>query len=473
VARGFEQELRRLETIDPGDLGVPGALHLGAPATPAITPLERGAARLLEPGIGPVAALAAARERIAADAASVDAWAYVAGESADLEAAAAEAESPRGALHGVPVGVKDVLDVAGLPTSGGSPYYATDRALRPIVDSGAVALLRAAGAVVVGKTRTHEFAFGGTTPPTRNPRDLDRIPGGSSGGSAAAVAAGHVRVALGSDTAGSVRIPASYCGVAGLVPSPGLVPSTGLLPLAWSLDRAGLLATGPADLAAAALALGLVEGIDPAAELAGLRIGVARGTFEGAVDSAVVEAVQSALARAEQGGATLVEVDVPHQWAAVLTGLTIVLGEGADVQRDRIADRPDLIGADVRDQVALAERIGAASYVRAQRVRELLTRELLAALAQVDLLATPTMPCTAPTVGEANTGTLEIAGQEVGLADAHLRYNIGANLAALPAGTQPLPRPDGALPIGLEWVAAPGGDRRILEAMIAMENAWC
>jgi Asp-tRNA(Asn)/Glu-tRNA(Gln) amidotransferase A subunit family amidase len=168
----------------------------------------------------------------------------------------------------------------------------------------------------------------------------------------------------------------------------------------------------------------------------------------------------------------LVEVDVPHQAAAVLAGMTIVLGEGAEEQRSRLADRPDLLGADVREQVALAERIPAAAYVRAQRVRSTLRAELLAALARVDVLATPTMPCTAPTVQEASTGQLEVAGRRLGLADAHLRYNVGANLAALPAGTQPVPRPAGALPVGLEWVAAPGRDRTILETMLAMEDAW-
>lgn len=472
VSGDFEDDLVRLEELDLGEVGVPGALHLGAPLLPASVPGVAVGPSLLGEAGDPVAALAVARARIAGDASRIDAWAHLAGETAEAEAATAAQTPVRGALHGVPVGVKDVLDVAGLPTAGGSAYYAGERARVPTVDSAAVALLRAAGAVVVGKTRTHEFAFGGTTPPTRNPHDVDRIPGGSSGGSAAAVAAGHVRVALGSDTAGSVRIPASYCGVAGLVPSAGLVPFTGGLPLAWSLDRPGVLATDPADLAAACRALGLVEELDPSAGLAGLRIGVPRGTFDGAIEPEVVEAVQRALASAEQAGATLIVVDVPHQWAAVLAGLTVILGEAADEHRVRRAERPDLLGTDVVDQLALADRISAATYVRAQRVRGVLRTELLGALEGVDLLATPTMPCVAPTVAEASTGQLEVGGQVLGLADAHLRYNVGANLAALPAGTQALPRPEGALPIGLQWVAAPGQDRRILETMLAMEHAW-
>ena len=314
--------------------------------------------------------------------------------------------------------------------------------------------------------------MGGTTPPTRNPHDLDRIPGGSSGGSAAAVAAGHVRVALGSDTGGSVRIPAAYCGVAGLVPTPGLVPGDGVLTLAWSLDRVGLIARDVGDLVSSSLALGLVPDVARGATLDGLRIGVPTGTFDGAVDDAVSEAVQAALAVAEESGALLVDVEVPHQWAAVTSGMAIMLAEGAEEHRARRARRADLFGDDVSSMLAMADRLSAATYVRAQRMRNVIRRELLVALDGVDVLATPTMPCLAPLVDEAATGELTIGGRRVGLADAHLRYNVGANLAALPCGTQPVPRPAGALPIGLEWVAAPGGDRRVLEAMIAMESSW-
>ncbi|HET6154127.1 MAG TPA: amidase [Marmoricola sp.] len=471
ISDQFRRQLAALAGLDLGDIGVPGALHLGAPAESADPGQGTPLPPLRDLGQSAVAALAAAREQIAHDATTVDAWACVAETTADQEAARADRSRSLGALHGVPVGVKDVLDAVGLPTAGGSAYYSGMRARVPKADSAAVALLRRAGAVVVGKTRTHEFAMGGTTPPTRNPHDLDRIPGGSSGGSAAAVAAGHVRVALGSDTGGSVRIPAAYCGVAGLVPSPGLIPFTGGLPLAWSMDRVGVLASGPVDLAAASHALGLVADLSREPGLDGLRIGVPRGTFDGAVDPEVVDAVQQALAIAEAAGAVLVDVDVPHQGLAVTTGMTIILGEGAEEQRDRRADRPDLLGRDVLDQLAMADEITAATYVRAQRLRALLRAELLAALADVDLLATPTMPCTAPLVSEAATGGFEVGGQMTELADAHLRYNIGANLAALPAGTQPLPR-DGALPIGLEWVGRPGDDGTILEAMVALEQAW-
>ena len=474
----FRADLDRMEAEDLGPVDVPGALHVGEPAAVA---RHRGggspAAPSVASGTSPQAALTETLRRVERDERTVRAWAYLdqAYAARSSRAAALEMESGtwRGPLHGVPVGVKDIIDVAGMPTAGGSAYLLEpEEASCPRRRAGSVALLRRAGAVVVGKTRTHEFAFGGTTPPTRNPHDLDRIPGGSSGGSAAAVAAGHVRVALGSDTGGSVRIPSAYCGTAGLVPTPGLLPVDGTLPLAWSLDRVGVIATDVGDLVAASLALGVAPEVALGTPFEGLRIGVPRGTFDGAIDESVADAVQDALALAEKAGAVLIEVEVPHQWAAVTAGMAIMLGEGAEEQRARRAHREDLFGDDVRAMLAMADQVTAATYVRAQRVRTVIRRELLTALARVDVLATPTMPCLAPLVEEAATGQLSVGGRSVGLADAHLRYNIGANLAALPCGTQPLPRPEGALPIGLEWVAAPAGDRRVLESMSSMEALW-
>ena len=475
----FRADLARMEAEDLGPIGVPGALHLGEPELLARLPeieAAPGPDHLLG-GTTPQGALAECLGRIDDDATTVRAWAHVdhgyAARSARAAALEIESGTWRGPLHGVPVGVKDVIDVAGMPTAGGSAYLLKERMRRtPVVDAGSVAMLRRAGAVVVGKTCTHEFAFGGTTPPTRNPHDLDRIPGGSSGGSAAAVAAGHVRVALGSDTGGSVRIPSAYCGVAGLVPSPGLLPVDGTLPLAWSMDRVGVIGAEVRDLVGASLALGLVPRVDRTSSFEGLRIGVPRGTFDGPVDEAVVHAVQGALALAEKAGAELVEVEIPHQWAAVTAGMALILAEGAEEQRARRADREDLFGRDVRDMLAMADQVTAATYVRAQRLRATIRRELIAVLNRVDLLATPTMPCVAPLVEEAATGRLSVGGRTVGLADAHLRYNIGANLAALPCGTQPVPRAEGELPIGLEWMAAPGQDRAVLEAMTAMEALW-
>jgi aspartyl-tRNA(Asn)/glutamyl-tRNA(Gln) amidotransferase subunit A len=204
----------------------------------------------------------------------------------------------------------------------------------------------------------------------------------------------------------------------------------------------------------------------------GVRIGVQPRMLEGAVDDAVVEGLTRALADAEAAGAVLVEVDVPHQWAAVPAGLTIILAEGAEEQRARRLDGEAQLGADVRAMLTMADQITAATYVRAQRVRATLRRELVTALAQVDVMASPTMPNVAPRADEIGDGQLTAGGRRIGIAESHLRYNIGANLAALPCATQPLPRPVGSLPIGLEWVAAPGRDEQLLAAMSAMEGLW-
>lgn len=476
LAPHFRADLERMEAAPLGATGVAGALHLGEPPVSSVPSAAFGSAPA-SGDVSPRELLAEAFSRIENDRATVRAWAHVDRESATRAAEIAENElfdgQSRSPIHGTPVGVKDIIDVAGMPIGAGSAYFDDPSRCRvPLADAGVVAMLRQAGAVIVGKTRTHEFAFGGTTPPTRNPHDLDRIPGGSSGGSAAAVAAGHVRVALGTDTGGSVRIPSSYCGTFGLVPSAGILPNDGVMPLAWSLDRVGLITAGVGDMVASCQALGIVGDLPGNPSFEGVRIGVPCGTFEGAVDDEVVEAVTNALATAERGGATLVDVDVPHQWAALAAGVTLILAEGAEEQRDRRADREDLFGKDVQGMLAMADQLGATTYVRAQRIRSVLRRELLAALEHVDVLATPTMPNIAPRADEIGDGQLTAGGSRIGIADSHLRYNIAANLAALPCGTQPAPRPQGALPIGIEWVAAPGADTQIVMAMLAMDSLW-
>ncbi|MFA1546005.1 amidase [Actinomadura chokoriensis] len=454
-------DLERLYRIPLGEAGLPGALFQSDPPAGAALPVPTGGGR--EPG----GLVELALERIAATDGEVRAWALV-----DAEGARAQArQEPDGRpLSGVPVGVKDLIDVAGLPTGGGSRHLSgPGRERVPAADAGCVARLRSAGAVVVGKTTTHEYAFGGTTPPTRNPHDTARIPGGSSGGSAAAVAAGQVPLALGSDTAGSVRIPSAYCGTAGLVPSPGRLPGDGVLPLAWSLDRVGVIAATAADLAGAASALGVVSpaaGDARPAGFEGLRVGVPGGTLDEPIDPDIGAAVERALAAVRDLGGEIVDVEIPHGWAAVAAGMTIILAECLDYHRERRASGGDgLFGADVRAMLDLAAEVPAGAYVRAQRVRRVLRGEALSALSGVDLLAMPTMPCVAPRVDAVADGMVPVGGTEVTMAEAHLRYNVLANLAALPCGTQPLGVDGQGLPMGLQWVAAPGRDDTLISAM--------
>lgn len=398
-------------------------------------------------------------------------------DRARREAAALDEELGRGGwrgpLHGIPVGVKDLVDVAGLPTGAGSRHWSGPGRRVAESDACVVALLRRAGAVVLGKTTTHEFAFGGTTAPTRNPHDFTRIPGGSSGGSAAAVAAGHVSLAIGTDTAGSVRIPASYCGTVGFLPSVGRLPRDGVVPLAWSLDRVGLLSSDAVQLAWACRGLGISGMPAPRAEalaaLRGLRVGIPRAALGDPIEPDVGARFEEALGLLSAAGARTSVVDVPPAPLAVATARVIYLAESLDFHRDRWARQPELFGAGVQRSLALAEQLGAADYVRAQRIRRALRSAFAGVLLDVDLLLTPTMPTAAPPAAVADTGVLHVGGRQVGLVDVHLRYNVVANLAALPAGTQPMGPDERGLPLGLQWVAAAGCDERILTAMVAFE----
>jgi aspartyl-tRNA(Asn)/glutamyl-tRNA(Gln) amidotransferase subunit A len=309
--------------------------------------------------------------------------------------------------------------------------------------------------------------------PTRNPWDQSRTPGGSSGGSAAAVAAGHVRLAIGTDTAGSVRIPSSYCGTVGLIPSVGLLPRDGVVPLAWSLDRVGLITADVADLAWTASALGLTGAPPRSAENAlgtfdRLRVGIPRDALAGPLDPTVAAAFESVVGRLRAAGAVVTTVAIEHSEAAVTAGVAIFLAESMDQHRDHWTLSPELFGTDVRATLALAEQVSGADYVRAQRVRGALRAGALGALAGVDLLLMPTMPSGAPPAEQAADGMVTIDGQEVSLAEAHLRFNVLANLAALPAGTQPMGADRDRLPLGVQWVGSPGSDDRLLAAMTGL-----
>lgn len=476
-------------------------------------PLSAMAEALRDGSQTPATLLEQALDGIARTDPDIRAWVTIDEAGARRQAATLGEERAagrvRGPLHGIPVGVKDLIDVAGVRTGAGSRHLSAEGRERvPAADAGSVRLLRQAGAVIVGKTTTHEFAFGGTTPPTRNPADLSRIPGGSSGGSAAAVAAGQIALALGSDTGGSVRIPSAYCGTVGLVPSPGLLPADGVVPLAWSLDRVGLITVTAADLALAAAALGITgpagTGLGNTAtgntatgntaagntaagnraagvagalapgqpgRLTGLRVGVPAWAFDEPIDRDVAAAVRRSLDLAAASGAMLREVAIPHGGAAVDAGMTIMVAESADYHRQRLAERPDLFGEDVLEVLALADDLLATGYVRAQRLRHVLRAEMLAVLAEVDVLALPTMPCTAPEWAAVAGGMVPVGGTQISMADAHLRYTVCCNLAGLPCGTQPCGLDGRGLPIGLQWAAAPGRDDLVLRAMTGFAAA--
>lgn len=477
VDDSVDDRIAALHALDVEGTGVPGSLFLEAlPAVALSLPSEdrdiggygslADSARAIRDGaLTPAEVLRQSWAQFDATESRVHAWAYVDRMSADQQATV-RSEKWRGPLDGIPVGVKDLIDVDGMPTGGGSRHR-TDpgRARRESKDAPAARMLRDAGAIIVGKTNTHEFAFGGTTPPTRNPWDIDRIPGGSSGGSAAAVAARHVPLTLGSDTAGSVRIPSSYCGTAGIVPTPGFIPSVGVLPLAWSLDRVGLIAGSVDDLAIASSALGIPVEAASGRGMEGVRIGVPAHALDAPIDPTIAESFESAIALIRDLGANVIEVPTPYREHVVTAGVVIMLAESYDYHRERFVNQSHLFGDDVRQLLSIAADVTAGDYVRAQRVRQAVRNELLAILSTVDMIVSPTMPCTAPTVTAAATGSIAVDDTTVSIADAHLRYNISASLAALPCASQPLPPPVGELPRGLHWMSSPGRDDRILRSM--------
>ncbi|HWI66625.1 MAG TPA: amidase [Symbiobacteriaceae bacterium] len=349
--------------------------------------------------------------------------------------------------HGIPIAVKDVYDVAGLPTTAGSRILSGRIATE---DAAVVRRLRAAGAVIVGKTATHEFAYGCTTDspfhgPTRNPADLTRTPGGSSGGSAAAVAAGMVPIALGTDTAGSVRIPAACCGVVGFKPTYGKVSTEGIIPLSWSLDHPGTMACTVADIA---WVHAVLTGETPLG-VTHPRIGVPSAWLETRIDpdvrSRFTEAIQ---------GLDVAEVELPPLEEFHFVSRVITLAEAGSYHQTHLDRLPDY-APDVRARVELGQVIPARDYLLAQRMRAHLIRQMATVMEQVDVLVMPTLPLPAPLIGERRW-----EGEAV--ADALTRFTAPFNVTGQPAISLPCGMTSAGLPVGLQLVGASHQDAALL-----------
>jgi aspartyl-tRNA(Asn)/glutamyl-tRNA(Gln) amidotransferase subunit A len=420
-------------------------------------------------------------DRIEALDASVRAYVTVDAEQAREAAAAADAalaagEEPR-PLHGLPVALKDYVDTAGTRTTAGSAFFA-DRI--PSEDAEVARRLRDAGAVLVGKTALHEFAYGATTQnphhgACRNPWNLERIPGGSSGGSGAALGADLAAAAIGTDTGGSVRIPAALNGVSGLRPTFGRVSARGIFPLCWTLDMAGPMARSVEDVARV---FDVLDGYDPAdpvatpptdpmpaVEPAALRVGLVRGYYVRDVDADIVAAVDTAAELLAGLVASVEELELPGAAEAFDAGNTIIRAEAYAVHRDRLAEAPHVFGEDVRRRLALGKDIGGADYAAARQVGRVWRRAVDDALAQVDVLVTPATGSVAPLAADCET--IETTRRL-----ALLTY--GFSLAGVPALAVPCGVSTGGLPIGLQLVAARWDDATVLElgAAYQRETDW-
>jgi aspartyl-tRNA(Asn)/glutamyl-tRNA(Gln) amidotransferase subunit A len=364
----------------------------------------------------------------------------------------------RGPLHGIPITVKDVIDVAGLPTRAGSEAYDD----LPTTDARSVAQLREAGAVILAKVATHEFALGVATPQCRNPYAPSRLAGGSSGGSALAVATGVGIASLATDTRASLRVPASLCGVVGFKPTFGRVSTRGVVPLSWTIDHVGPIAQTVED--AALLLATLTDdpriAFDPAEQLAGMVIGVPEALDT--VEPSVEAAFEASLRELERLGCRLVSLDCPSSAdleVANALGMLVSRCEAATFHRAQGTDLDRCI-PEVRDQLTAALRITATDYLDAQRQRELLAARILAAFAACDIVATPTTPMVAPPRDDYERYLLLLSRNLI------MWSLVGAPALSLPSGTSA----DG-LPTGLQLAAPPWGERRLVTAGVALERA--
>lgn len=364
----------------------------------------------------------------------------------------------RGPLQGIPVSVKDLYAVRGATTRAGSLAYER----RDHHDSIAVKRLREAGAVVIGKTSTHEFAMGVIAPQSRNPHDHTRISGGSSSGAAIAVATGMGMAALGTDTRGSIRIPAALCGVVGLKPTIGAVPLEGVVPLSWSMDHVGVMAQSSDDAAAVfdALAPDSATADTPVPPVSEMRIGIPRAAWRDA-EPAVEQSIETVLDTLTAIGAELVELDRPSAIDldnANLTSMVVSRCEAAAFHRDLGLD-PVLYTSDVRGQLETAETATAQDYIDAQRLRAELQRDMLGVFEDVDVLLTPTVPIVAPPLETADQTPLV------------LTRNVALwSFVGFPAISVPSLPSAAGLPIGLQIVAAPHREAAIFATARAVER---
>jgi aspartyl-tRNA(Asn)/glutamyl-tRNA(Gln) amidotransferase subunit A len=446
-------------------------------------------------------------DRIKATDGSLGAFLSVAAERALDRARAIDMKKHRGPLAGVPVAIKDNISTRGIPTT------AASRMLKhyvPPYDATVITRLEAAGAVVIGKTNCDEFAMGSSTEnsafgPSRNPWDTDRIPGGSSGGSAVAVAAGMTPVGLGSDTGGSIRQPASLCGIVGLKPTYGRVSRYGLIAFASSLDCIGALTRTAHD---AALALSALAGPDPhdatashepaadyvaalSGDIRGLRLGVPRTMLEQGVDDSVRGCFYGALDILRARGAEVIDIDLPHARYAISTYYFVATAEASsnlarfdgvrygyraegalDLRSMYEKTRSLGFGAEVKRRIMLGTYVLSAGYydayyLKAQQVRTLVRRDYEQAFHTVDAVVMPTSPTPAFKIGERVEDPLQLYLVDV--------FTVSANLAGLPAVSVPCGLTPERLPIGLQMTGRPFDEATLLRIADSYErdtNWW-
>jgi len=437
---------------------------MAQPPSLTAAPLAAVAAALRQRTISPLELVDAYQERIEA-AAELRAFITPPGDQARPDAKRAQQRLARreaGALLGVPIAIKDLFATRGLRTTAGS------RILRdwvPSRDAALVTRLRAAGAVIFGKTNLHEFAYGVTNANpwwgiARNPRDVRRSPGGSSGGSAIAVVAGLCAAALGSDTGGSIRIPAALCGCVGLKPTYGLLPLDGVVPLGWSLDHAGPLTRTIEDAGILLDALSGGRAWKQAQRVItrGLRVGILHDSIVQPLQPGVSRQVERVAAALRRHGLRVRDVRLPEMAWTVATQLVTLRAEASAAHARWIRARPRAYGPDVRIRLQLGALVSGADYVLAQRMRAKFKDAVRRLFDDIDILLLPTTPITAPVVGER---TVRWRTGEEPVDGALVRLTAPFNLTGVPALSVPYGEV-GGLPVGLQLVGRWNDEARVL-----------
>lgn len=389
----------------------------------------------------------------------------------------------RGPLHGIPIAHKDLYETAGIRTTGGSKIHADHI---PTVDCTVARRLRDAGTILLGKLNTHEYAYGVTTNnphygATRNPWDLGRIPAGSSGGSGAAIAAGLATATTGSDTGGSIRMPASLCGVVGLKPTYGRVSKAGVLPLSFRYDHTGPLTRTVEDAALMLNAMAGYDPLDPAtvripvadatADLGlgvrGLRIGVVRDYFFAELEEDIAVALEDAITELQRLGARVCEVAIPGIAEGLGGTFVHVLAEAQAIHAQSLRERPGDFGADVLEMLS-SYTPTATDLLSGQRGVDILTASMRATLETVDVLLTPTTPIAAPLIGQ---DTVQYGSLTESVLGAMIRCTGPFNTTHLPALSLPCGFNRLGLPIGLQIAGRPFDEATVLRVGHAYEQA--
>lgn len=417
-------------------------------------------------------------------AAFIAVYADEAREAAKAMEALIAADHNIGPLHGIPVALKDNIGIRGRTTTAGSKVLSD---WEPEVDATVVTKLKGAGSIILGKTNMHEFAWGGTSANphfgfVRNPWDTDRFPAGSSGGSGAAIAARCCYGALGTDTGGSVRLPAAVNGVVGLRPTIGRVSNYGVIPLAYSMDTVGPMTRTVEDNA---MMLSILAGHDrldggsaqhPADDyladlgrgVQGVRIGIVSGYFFHHLQPAVHRSVRGAVEALEKAGATVVEVEMAHIHGNISAQLTIESTEPSAYHQRWLREQPESYGDDVRTLLEVGELLLATHYIQAQRYRNLLREEFLNAFRDVDVFICPTLPFTATRVGE--TEVIIEEGKPEDMLSAIMQFTGVPSLTGLPSLNVPCGFDDDGLPVGMQIIGAPFSERSLYRVGAAFQR---